>query len=622
MTHAYEPLIPADAAPGPDGVPYSARYGDIYHSAQGALAQAAHVFLGGNGLPGRWAGRRAFCVCETGFGLGLNFLALWQAWREDPARPGRLHVVSLEAHPFAGGDLRRLLEALVPAALRPLAGQLAARWPPLVPGLHRLEFEGGALTLTLGFGRAQKLAPQLGARVDAYFLDGFAPDRNPEMWSEPLMRDLARLAAPGATAATWSSAGAVRRALAAAGFAVARRPGFGAKRDMTVAVHEAGGTGAQAPGAPPDRHHALVIGAGPAGAGVAHALALRGWRATVVDPDPDPLAGAHAGHAAAAVSPLVARDDNPRARLARAASLCAAARWAGLPGEAAPLRCGTLQLARAGARRADLAGTVQALGLPETWVRHVDARRAGELAGLPLARDGIFFPAGMRVRPPLLLDALLRAPGIRRLAGRVERLEPAGGQWRALDAAGAELSRAPVAVVANAAGAAGLLAASGLGAGLPGLAAMHALAGEITLLPAAGLGGGPRCIVGGDGYLLPRTDGYCVAGSTYVHGAAAAQVTPGGRRGNVARAGALLGRHLPLSGDAQELPGWAGWRAVLPGRLPAVGALPGAPGLWLATGYASRGLSWSALAGEIVACALEGEPAPLERDLLAAIAPR
>jgi len=623
MSSAYEPLIPAVAESGPGGVPYSARYGDIYHSAQGALAQAGHVFLRGNALPGRWAGRPVFSVCETGFGLGLNFLALWDAWRRDVARPRRLHMVSLEAHPFARADLERLAAGAVPAGLRPLAAQLVAAWPPLLPGLHRLEFEEGAVTLTLGFGRAASLAPALCARFDAYFLDGFAPDRNPEMWSPRLMRDLANLAAPGATAATWCSAGAVRRALQAAGFAVERRPGFGAKREMTVATHAAGGrAAAPAAAAGGSDRHALIVGAGPAGAGMAQALALRGWRATVVDPRPDPRTGAHAGHAAAAVTPLVARDDNPRARLARAGALRAAARWGGLPGAAAPLRCGTIQLARTCARQADLASTLDILRFPADWARWMDAPEASARAGLPLARGGVFFAAGMRIRPVELLRALLETPGVECRPGRVERLAPAGAQWQALDAGGRVIAQAPLVVVANAAAAAGLLAASGLGRDLPGLAAMHALAGEITLLPADRLEGGPRCIVGGDGYLLPAVDGRCVAGSTYVRGAAEAVVTFGGGAENIERTNGLLERPLASGGPGEKLPGWAGWRAVLPGRLPMVGAVPQAPGIWLAAGYASRGFSWAALAGDLAAAALCGEPLPLERDLLAAIAPR
>ncbi|WP_175164471.1 tRNA (5-methylaminomethyl-2-thiouridine)(34)-methyltransferase MnmD, partial [Achromobacter aegrifaciens] len=282
MSFSYAPLIPAKAEFDADGRLYSPAYGDVYHSPSGALGQAEHVFLRGNGLPERWRGRRAFTVCETGFGLGLNFLALWKAWRDDPQRSAALHVVSLEGHPFEREDLAALLTRYAPEPLAGLGRQLAAAWPVLLPGLHRLEFEGGAVTLTLGFGDAQVLASRLRVGVDAFFLDGFAPERNPRMWELPLLRDLAKLAAPGATLATWACTGELRQALRTAGFEARRAPGYGGKWHMTVATAIApGGAAADVPHA--ESRYAVVVGAGLAGAGIAQALAARGWRVTVID---------------------------------------------------------------------------------------------------------------------------------------------------------------------------------------------------------------------------------------------------------------------------------------------------------------------------------------------------
>jgi len=614
------PLSPAPFALDEKGRLYSTVYGDVYHSPADALGQAREVFLRGNGLPERWRGRGRFTVCETGFGIGLNFLALWQAWRDDPQRPRRLHMLSIEGHPFPGEVLREVLRSHMPEALRTLAGQLADQWPPLLPGLHRLEFEGGAVTLTLGFGPAATLAPRLAARVDAYFLDGFAPDRNPEMWSPELFASLARLAAPDATLASWASAGYVRRALAQAGFAVRREPGYGGK------WHRIAGERLPQAGAGPalpddDGAPVLVIGAGLAGAGVAQALARRGRRVTVIAPALP--GGGHAGHLAAALTPVIARDDNPRARLSRAGSQRALRRWAAL-GDAVARRCGTLQLERDAGRAAALADTLAALGFPETWARAVDEAEAARLAGLPVARGGVFFGDGMLVRPLPLIDGLLATPGIARVAGQVAGLARTAQDWQARAVDGTVLGEAPQVVLANAAGAPALLRAAGLLDGLPRVAQMHALAGEITLLPAQALAGGPRCVVGGEGYLLPAVEGWCVAGSTYVHGATVSQVGEAGQRVNLAKAAGLLAGDEDRWGGLRPgtLPGWAGWRAVLPGRLPAVGAVPQAPGLWLAAGYASRGLSWSALAGDLIAAQLCGEPLPLETDLIRQLAPR
>lgn len=231
MDHA--PIVPAVAAFATDGTPYSPAFDDVYHSASGGLAQARHVFLAGNGLTGaaaRWRGRDSFLILETGFGLGLNFLATWQAWRDDPARPRQLHFVSVEKHPFHATDLR-LLHARWPE-LAPLAAQLADAWPRLVSGLHRLDFDAGRVTLTLAFGDAGVLLPRLTATADALYLDGFAPAKNPQMWSAAVVGSLAALAAPGATLASWTVLEEVMTRLAAAGFVLEKRPGFGTKRYM------------------------------------------------------------------------------------------------------------------------------------------------------------------------------------------------------------------------------------------------------------------------------------------------------------------------------------------------------------------------------------------------------
>ncbi len=206
-----EPLRPADLSFAEDGTPWSAAFGDVYHSAYGGPAQARHVFLGGNDLPQRWQGRDRFVILETGFGTGLNFLATWQAWRDDPQRCRRLHFISLEKFPLTVGDLARCQQAWPEFA--ELAKQLQASWPVLAPGMHRLYFDNGRVILTLVFGDATQCLRAIDASVDAFYLDGFSPAKNPDLWSPYFCKGLTRLAAPGATLATWSVAGNVRRAL-------------------------------------------------------------------------------------------------------------------------------------------------------------------------------------------------------------------------------------------------------------------------------------------------------------------------------------------------------------------------------------------------------------------------
>ncbi|MDJ0629262.1 MAG: tRNA (5-methylaminomethyl-2-thiouridine)(34)-methyltransferase MnmD [Rhodobacter sp.] len=206
------------------GVPVSARFDDPYYSLQNGLAESRHVFLLGNGLPGRYAPR--FHIAELGFGTGLNLLAAWQAWIASGTE-GPLHFTSFEAYPLPAADLARALAAF--PELAALAATLTAAWSS---GATRIRTD--TLRAEIHIGDARRTLPRWKGRADAWFLDGFAPAKNPELWDPALLTETARHTRPGGTLATYSAAGHVRRALASAGFAVTRRPGFGRKRHMTT----------------------------------------------------------------------------------------------------------------------------------------------------------------------------------------------------------------------------------------------------------------------------------------------------------------------------------------------------------------------------------------------------
>lgn len=236
-----DPLIPGTLAFRHNGAIYSPHYNDIYHSAVGSLAQSNFVFLLGNGLPDRWQSRTDFTVLETGFGMGINFLMTWRAWLDDAARCERLHFVSIEKHPLSADDLRRAYGLILDDhAVTELADTLLDAWPALESGVHRLEFQGGKVVLTLVFDDAAKALPALELTADAFYLDGFAPAKNPELWSAEIFSSLARLAATGASFATYTSSGDVKRALLAAGFAYRKVEGFGWKRAMLVGQYAPG----------------------------------------------------------------------------------------------------------------------------------------------------------------------------------------------------------------------------------------------------------------------------------------------------------------------------------------------------------------------------------------------
>lgn len=206
------------------GVPVSARFGDPYFSLAGGLAEARAVFLAGNALPDRLAD--GFHIAELGFGTGLNLIAVQIAWAAT-GRPGRLRYTTFEAYPMRPADMAAALAAFPEAAAA--AGPMLAQWGA---GATRLTLPGIAVEVVRGDARATLAAWK--GRADAWFLDGFSPALNPQMWGADLMADVARRTVPGGTFATYTAAGHVRRALAAAGFAVERRPGFGTKRHMTA----------------------------------------------------------------------------------------------------------------------------------------------------------------------------------------------------------------------------------------------------------------------------------------------------------------------------------------------------------------------------------------------------
>ncbi len=594
-----EPLRPARLAFAADGTPFSEEYGDLYHSAAGGPAQARHVFLAGNGLPARWRGRARFTILETGFGFGLSFLVAWQAWRDDGERCERLHFVSIEKHPFGAQDLA-VLHARYDE-LQLLAQELRAAWPVLVPGLHRLELEQGRVVLTLALGDIAALLPQLRLAADAFYLDGFAPAKNPEMWSPQLLRHLGRLAAPGATAATWSVAAPVREALREAGFRAAKRRGFARKSEMLVA--ELAPRRAQRPAPAPAARKALVIGAGIAGAAVSERLASRGWDVTLIERHAAPAEEA-SGNPAGIIHPVVTPDDSLFARLTRSAFF-----WQDIEGRELR-RGGVLQLARDA--KEDAAQRALA-GYPPEYVRHVEREEASRLAGVEVTAAGLWFPGAGWLRPRGRVGSLLARCGPRlqtRFEQEAATLDRGRGDWIARDARGAAIAAAPVVILANAAEALRL-------APQPAVR-LRRVRGQLSLLPPGRLASLRTAVLRG-GFVLPPVDGRVLTGASFDLD----DDDPGERveshAGNLER----LERIVPGAAaglDPARLEGRVAFRAVARDRLPLVGALA-QEGLYGAFAYGSRGLLWAGIAAELLASLLEGEPLPLERRLAEALDP-
>ena len=222
--------------------PHSSQFDDHYYSLVDGIEETRHVFIDGNDLPKRWRemqNHQTFKILETGFGSGLNFLTTWQLWNSlNMNKTNKLHFVSIEAFPM---DVKQLKKSLLnwSSQLSSFSSQLLKKYPSLDEGTYTINFEDDNIVLTLIFADVRSVMPELNFNtaesVDAWYLDGFSPSKNPEMWQDDLYTEMFRLSASHSSVATYTVAGIVRRGLANAGFEIDRRPGFGTKRDMLVA---------------------------------------------------------------------------------------------------------------------------------------------------------------------------------------------------------------------------------------------------------------------------------------------------------------------------------------------------------------------------------------------------
>lgn len=611
------------------GSPFSPRFGDRYRSELGGLDQAKEVFLKGCGLPQAWAGQPQWTVLETGFGLGLNFLVTWAAWKADPDRPRLLHFVSTEAFPASAADVLR--SAQTHPELIPLAEQLQAQLWGLLPGFHRLVFEDGRVLLTLCIGDAKAMLRDQSFEVDSVYLDGFSPQRNPDIWDVHTFKAVARCCRRGTRVATWTIARSVRDALAQCGFVVKKVPGIPPKRDNLQGEFNPAWEPkkAQPPPARRTPGTCVVVGAGLAGAAVAASLARRGWQVTVLDAAEEPAAGA-SGLPAGLLAPHVSPDDNPLSRLSRH-GIRATLQQAEALLQAGDWGCtGVLEHAVEHPRKRPEAWQADWADAAGDWSRPAEAAQLAHCR-LPPDAPALWHAHAGWVRPAALVDAWLAAPGVLS-QGRsaVSRLSHASGQWQVWDAQGRELARAELVVLA--AGYASRALAAGAETENAGELALQAIRGQVSWgRHEPGTAGAlPSFPVNGHGSLAPAVPLAGVAGglawvmgSSFERDNPKAEIRPEDDRHNFSRLQTLLpetARALAAQFEAGNVQSWAGVRCATPSRLPMLGPL--ADGLWVCCGMGSRGLSFAALCGELLAARLHAEPLPLEQRLADALAPQ
>ena len=571
-----------------DGMPQSALYGDVYFSSADGLAETRAVFLAGCDLPAAWAGRDHFTVGELGFGTGLNIAALLDLWRREKAPGQRLHIFSIEAHPIARDEAARAL-AVWPE-LGEAAQVLLDHWPGRARGFHRIDLPDFDATFDLAVMDVGNALAAWDGAADAWFLDGFSPALNPAMWREEILAAVAARSAPGARAATFTVAGAVRRGLAAAGFQVDKRPGFGRKKERLEAV--APGVAAQ-----PSRPRRLaVVGGGIAGAAMARAARAEGLAVIVFDGGQAPASG----NPAALVTPALDAGGGPRAALPAQAFARAVTLYETLP-EAVIAR-GALKLSvvpRDEARHAAIAE--QDLFEPGTMTV-LDAQAATARLGETVA-DALSMSQALVVEPALVLHAW-RGEAI---DAQVDRLTHEDGAWRLWGPGGRLLAEADAVVLAGGADQARLWPDAPLRP-IRGQASWTDLPSPFPTPAAFG------------GYVTPTRDGV-LFGATHDRDDVATEARAEDDRRNLrALADGLPGLAARLA-DA-SLQGRAAVRATTADHLPVAGAVPGfTAGLFVLGGLGGRGFCLAPLLAEHLAARILALPSPLPRPLSTLVEP-
>jgi tRNA 5-methylaminomethyl-2-thiouridine biosynthesis bifunctional protein len=595
-------------------------------------------------LPQRWQQRERFTILQTGFGAGLNFLATWACWQNDPLACARLHFVALAPQPLELAALRENhRHAGLDATLQALAQQLCEQWPVLLQGTQRLEFAAGRVVLTLVIGELSKTLPAVVLRADAVYLDELTQASTA---CEPfVLRGLSRLAAHGATLTAATLDASLREHLSECGFAIAAVPPDDAGRTVArfaprfrVRRHEPPAPFTETcVGAARD---AIVIGAGLAGCALVERLAARGWQVTLVERQAAAAQEA-SGNPAGVFHPIVTPDDSFAARLSRSGFLYALRYWASLHARNPSFEwqpAGLFVAAQSASEFAAMRATLERLALPHSYVELLSREQAALRTGVAPAYGGWLYASGGWVDPVGLCEAQLHAAGERlvRCFNQVaQRLERRDGRWHVIGRSGASIASAAVVVVANATEAQRLL-------GLRHLP-LTAIRGQVTFLPDGPdpVHLSPHLPLIGDGYLVRLKNGLLMTGATYDLNDPDPSLRLNSQRENLDRL-ARLAPAAQAQFETASLAGRVGFRCVTSDRMPVIGPvahesttlaqahaltgahladLPRQAGLYAAVAYGSRGLIWSALGAELIASQLDGEPWPIDRRLADGVDP-
>jgi len=560
------------------GEPVAQEFDDVYFSKGGGLDETKAVFLQGSHLPEAWQDTDVFVIGELGFGSGLNFLAAWDLWNKSTKSNQHLHFLSVEAFPLSKEQLVRTLENF--PSLKPLADQLISQWPDRVKGVHRLHF--GAVTLTLFHSSVEHALSNMDARINAWFLDGFSPAKNPDMWSDTVFAHVARLSTPSASIATFTVAGHVRRGLSEAGFTVEKKPGFGRKRERLEAVLCGGKTPLKSIDTP------VIIGGGIAGASIAHAFARRGITPILIEPHKE-LDTAASGNPAGLMMPKLDVQDRPESRFYNAAYLYALNLYRR---KGVVLGEGALHMAVSEKEAARFEKIINNQALPGCEMQSVSHAQAEDKLGHDLTTElgGIYFPSALTLSPKLSTQKL--SEDCTRIHTHVAEVKQQDGHWQVLDKNRDILAETDTLFICNGANILDLWPAD-----------VRFTRGQICWGGSAESG---HTFIAGN-YAAPF-EGGMLLGATHDHVGAGETSEI-----NAADTTEIVEQYMAVTG--QET-GGGNWQARAAVRVTTRNTLPIAAepedGVFILSGLGSRGLMMAPLLGEALACKALGEPSPLD----------
>jgi tRNA 5-methylaminomethyl-2-thiouridine biosynthesis bifunctional protein len=635
-----------------DGSPVSTQFDDVYFSKISGIDETRYVFLQHNELTQRWidSPQSVFTIAETGFGTGLNLLCTWQQWLEHSETHQALHFVSVEKYPLDKHSLSTALQQW--PELQYLSDALISSYPALVPGWHRitlprLSASSGDVILHLYLGDIADWLGQMTAQVDAWFLDGFTPARNPDMWSAHLFQTMAKLSHYHTSFATFTAASLVRRGLQAAGFKTQKAKGFGKKREMLYGQFNAS-QGPIAPSwltykpwfIPPAIHsenkQAIVVGAGIAGCSSAYSLAKRGWQVTLIDTHENVAAGA-SGNAQGVLYAKLASDMNIQSEFYLAGYLYSLELLKHvMPDKDNWDDCGVLQLAFNEKELKRQKQFCEKFNLSDV-LTSVDEHQASELAGIELENGGLYFKNGAWVYPAAWCEALINQPNIQFLSQhKVTTINQDNfNQWQVdlmhlntdpLNNEHTKQLTANVVIMCNAHEAKQLSPLTFL--------PTSPIAGQVSGLASEGIK--LNTVLCGDSYVTPSHQGQLNFGATYRLKSTDCETTKDDHTFNLDKLTDNFPSVAIQVNSEGDINGRVSVRCSTPDYVPIAGAVcdeiqfkqqfsdlkkskrwrfyeaaPFLKGLYLNLGHGSRGLSSAPLCAEFIAAQINDEPWPI-----------